>query len=364
MAEFTTTCPYCNAKLQAQDEWIGMEVECPSCKRVFTVQKFQTYGQPGQNYQAYGQPGQNYQSFQQAGQNYQAYGQPGQNYQAYGQPGQNAVTDKEKSSILEIIIEGSIHLWQKISWTAVDKTLRPVIITIGSIMFLCFGLAASIGGIVLASKNEQPILILFGICIFLATVFLAYFGRQIFRVGDNSIKTNQNRISSDRLLNCFFIFLSFVALGVLIFGIWLAYDSKSIDPFYYTFTSAFSLFAFSIVALEPRLINLEVNEEASSDEDWISITLFFVKGNLFIAPYYWTLCLTILCINLLVHLGAEGQVLLQQFIQSISIMAAIGIMPLTVYLLFLGINFVLNLAKSLLSIPKKLDTIADKLGKK
>ena len=354
MGEFITACPYCKAKLQALDEWIGMEVECPNCKRVFTVQKFQTFQQPGQNYQSFQQPGQNYQTFQ----------QPGQNYQSFQQPGQNVVTNKERLSILELIIDGSIHLWQKANWIAVDKALRPVIITIGSIMFLCFGIAASIGGIVLASKNEKPVLILVGVCIFLATVFLAYLGRQIFRVGDNSIKTNQNRISSDRLLNCFFMFLSFVSLGILIFGIWLAYNTKSIEPFYYTFTSSFSLFAFAIVALQPRLINLEVNEEASSDEDWISIVLFFVKGNLFIAPYYWTLSLTILSINLLVHLGAEDFVLFQQFTQSISIMAAIGIMPLTVYLMFLGINFVLNLAKSLLSVPKKLDTIAEKLGKK
>ena len=37
MAEFITKCPHCNAELQAQDEWIGMEVECPQCKKTFTV---------------------------------------------------------------------------------------------------------------------------------------------------------------------------------------------------------------------------------------------------------------------------------------------------------------------------------------
>ena len=31
MAEFIIKCPHCNTELQAQDEWCGMEVECPIC---------------------------------------------------------------------------------------------------------------------------------------------------------------------------------------------------------------------------------------------------------------------------------------------------------------------------------------------
>ena len=39
MSEFITKCPHCNAELQAQDEWMGMEVECPLCKKSFTIIK-------------------------------------------------------------------------------------------------------------------------------------------------------------------------------------------------------------------------------------------------------------------------------------------------------------------------------------
>ena len=38
MAEFNTKCPHCSTELQAQEEWIGMEVECPVCQKNFTVQ--------------------------------------------------------------------------------------------------------------------------------------------------------------------------------------------------------------------------------------------------------------------------------------------------------------------------------------
>ena len=37
MAEFITKCPHCSTDLQAQDEWIGMEVECPQCNAVFEI---------------------------------------------------------------------------------------------------------------------------------------------------------------------------------------------------------------------------------------------------------------------------------------------------------------------------------------
>ena len=37
MAEFETKCPHCGATLQAQDELIGMDVECPACQKTFKI---------------------------------------------------------------------------------------------------------------------------------------------------------------------------------------------------------------------------------------------------------------------------------------------------------------------------------------
>ena len=39
MAEFITKCPHCNAELQAQDEWIGMELECLLCHKMFAINR-------------------------------------------------------------------------------------------------------------------------------------------------------------------------------------------------------------------------------------------------------------------------------------------------------------------------------------
>ena len=37
MAEFVTKCPHCAQELEAETEWIGMEVECPVCHKAFTI---------------------------------------------------------------------------------------------------------------------------------------------------------------------------------------------------------------------------------------------------------------------------------------------------------------------------------------
>ena len=37
MAEFITKCPHCETVLQAQEEWIGMAVECPQCQKTFII---------------------------------------------------------------------------------------------------------------------------------------------------------------------------------------------------------------------------------------------------------------------------------------------------------------------------------------
>ena len=37
MAEFTTKCPRCKTELTIQEEWIGMEAECPECRHTFVI---------------------------------------------------------------------------------------------------------------------------------------------------------------------------------------------------------------------------------------------------------------------------------------------------------------------------------------
>ena len=37
MAEFEAKCPHCGAELKMQDEWVGLEAECPNCKQHFTI---------------------------------------------------------------------------------------------------------------------------------------------------------------------------------------------------------------------------------------------------------------------------------------------------------------------------------------
>ena len=38
MADFEMKCPHCGSALVAQDEWVGLDVECPSCGKTFRVE--------------------------------------------------------------------------------------------------------------------------------------------------------------------------------------------------------------------------------------------------------------------------------------------------------------------------------------
>ena len=320
MAEVITKCPHCNEELQVQNEWIGMEAECPNCKKAFTLEKYHKNG-PLQNFEI------------------------------------------EKPIFLDRFIGDVIQLFRNINWEILDKNLRKVFISFGSIMFLCLGFAFCIGGFVIASKQERPMSIVIGACTSLPCIFLAYLGEQIFKLGDNLIKRNSDIISSIRLLNCFFIFFFCLALGNLTIGIHSGYTTRSILRSCPYFIGAFVLFITSVVALKPQLINLQINESASSADDWISIIQFFVKGILFITPYFWGLYLTVLGINLIVRLGANEYVLVGTLTGTIPQMAIVGFLPLIAYLTFLNVNFILNFAKAVLVIPTKLDIIVEKTGK-
>ena len=38
MADFEMKCPHCGSALVAQDEWVGLDVECPGCAKSFRVE--------------------------------------------------------------------------------------------------------------------------------------------------------------------------------------------------------------------------------------------------------------------------------------------------------------------------------------
>ena len=34
---FHFRCPHCNAKLEAEDDWVGLETSCPQCNQNITI---------------------------------------------------------------------------------------------------------------------------------------------------------------------------------------------------------------------------------------------------------------------------------------------------------------------------------------
>jgi DNA-directed RNA polymerase subunit RPC12/RpoP len=39
MGNFEFTCPHCKEKFEAQEDWCGMEAECPNCNNYVTINK-------------------------------------------------------------------------------------------------------------------------------------------------------------------------------------------------------------------------------------------------------------------------------------------------------------------------------------
>ncbi len=44
---FIFKCPHCNQKLEAEDEWIGQQVDCPACGRTIKIQKSEKHDGSG-----------------------------------------------------------------------------------------------------------------------------------------------------------------------------------------------------------------------------------------------------------------------------------------------------------------------------
>lgn len=216
-----------------------------------------------------------------------------------------------------------------------------------------------------------------GLGIAIGLVIAQYAASRFMASSERILASTPNRISSKAFLDCAGLLLLLAALGLFIGGIYTAIRVSSAAPLVSAIVIAPLLMLAGAIALNPDVVGVEI-KESSAGEEAVGIMSFCLKIWVKIVPPLFCLLALAGCVITvwswfdakmaafsLSGFAQFGGVKLLPFLDAFMIRGMAGpslvlyacMTPVIVYLLFIFWSLALDLARAILAIPGKLDSL-------
>jgi hypothetical protein len=175
----------------------------------------------------------------------------------------------------------------------------------------------------------------------------------------NIIKSTPTKMSSEAFFDSLAVITGICGIISLCFGLFLWAKTSSFE----SFVIAFFIFIFCeymlSLCLNPKILNIAITENASAGEEFIGLLSFFVKSFLKLIPILFGSGIIFGVITILESLFVKFEYLPEIIAKATQVgtLTAAALLPITGYLLFLMYYIMIDIAASVLVIPKKLDKI-------
>ena len=239
-------------------------------------------------------------------------------------------------------------------------------------------LAGAIFGLILAAKlainlHSVAIFATAGIGFVLAVAVAQFSAQRFMTAGSKLIANTPNRLSSKSFLECVGLFAILGAVGSLVGGVVTSIQSDSLIPLIPALLMSAYLLYFTMTALHPEELNVNVAGETTAGQEAISLLSFFCKVGLKLAPLYFFLLAATGAIFTLLALFDVGQAASQMILATLPLPPMLNMMaanspgqmlvlvaclvPVLIYFLFLIWYLMLDLMRAILAVPGKLDEL-------
>jgi len=205
---------------------------------------------------------------------------------------------------------------------------------------------------------------LFGLSVLLGIVLLLlqYLGVKFLSAGQGLIDSTPTRLSSRGFLDCVALLAVLLGIVSLVGGIAQAIDMEAAAPFWRGLVAFLVALVFLWLALEPKMTNTKIEKTASAGEEAIGILSFFLKGYLKLVPIVFGVLILVGTAALLVvffrTVGADSPLeVVRSFAEAYGLVAYGAAFPFIAFIVFLLLYLLLDLIRSVLVLPNKLDAI-------
>lgn len=212
-----------------------------------------------------------------------------------------------------------------------------------------------------AIKTDALSLMLLGVGWIVMVAVLHFIGSRMLVSCAVTLRNTPSNVSSQDYLEVLGLSCIVVFIGALLGGLYLAIKLSTMTPLWYGLGGAITMLFFASMYLNPSLINTKVHASASAGEDAVAVSVLTLKTFVRLAPVVFAV-LTLAGAGALgyglVQLAKEGaDEVMMGGLASISGfgIVALGLLyPLGAYLSFVLGYLLLDIARSILSLPRLL----------
>lgn len=226
-------------------------------------------------------------------------------------------------------------------------------------MLASFGVALALG-----IKTESLDPVLRGVLWLLALAVLQYVAGRFCVALDRLNRTTAGNVSTTVFLDSFALLNMAAGLAILLGSAVLAVRSDT----YSLILSGLVLFIaceyLAFVSLNPETLSISVAWEARAGEEAIGVLLFLLKGMLRLAPVAFgagVVCgtLWLLCAGYQVFADGELDAAQDPALMATTWIVCFAALPFVAYVLFLLFYLLIGVIRAVLSLPAKLDVLAE-----
>ena len=225
---------------------------------------------------------------------------------------------------------------------------------------------SAILGFVYASLSATmygPKMFMAGFGWILLVIIAQYTANKLLKASDDLIKSTPSKLSSTAFLDC--LAAIFLILGILSisFFIYLALKAPDIDYLFIGVGCLMVFKYFAIISMNPQMLNIEINKNTNAGEEAIGLLSFLMKGLLKLVPVVFgtgviigNLDLVVAFIKFMSDDGpwSEINAHFTALVGSGTIISS-ALLPLIAFLVFLIYYISVDILRSILILPKKLE---------
>jgi hypothetical protein len=223
---------------------------------------------------------------------------------------------------------------------------------------------AAVFSVILATKLDAVECLLYGAVAILLALALHYVAGKCCSALDEIDRNVAGRLSSALLPNCLAVLSKLLAVAALLLSVAVAVETAQYAMILFGVAGFLVLAYLAVVALNPAALNVSIAPEPLEGEEAIGAIMFLLKAIVRLAPVAFGV--GVICGSILAGIACY-QAIADDLFES-GVMAwfaghtllSSAILPLVVYLAFLLGHLLLSLWRSILSLPPKLDKLAEK----
>jgi hypothetical protein len=216
-----------------------------------------------------------------------------------------------------------------------------------------------------AIRIDSLSVIFFGAGGVLTALALQYCAMRLCRAIPGLIQSTPTRMSSTAFLDSFAVIM--LIGGVLGFGActWAAIRYESLNLFFLGLAIFLSFEQLGFLSLNPEALNIRISKDASSGEEAVGIISFFTMLPLRFVPGVFGIGTTVGSVGLLVCClgylkgGENVETAMTYTPVALGLIFGCAAFPLLMYVYFVSAYLYLDVIRSLLIIPSKLDRLSD-----